>query len=290
MLTVKNLRFSYGTHAVLRRISFDAEEGQCIAVLGNNGAGKSTLVQCLNRILAPQGGTVLIDGEEVGGLKRNEVAKRMAYVAQRGSGGRFTVFDAVLLGRKPHIRLEPTREDLNLVESVIRRMGLEEYSLRYVDELSGGELQKVMLARALAQQPRVLLLDEPTSNLDLRNQYEVLAAVREVAGQKHISVILVIHDLNLAMKYCDRFLFVKDGEVYAYGGREVMNPETIGDVYGIPVAVESVRGVSVVIPLPKERGAAERCPVPEADSALPSPRCGRQWAPSDKVEKPAKGA
>lgn len=269
MIEVKDLDFSYGSHAVLRKIAFDAEEGQCIAILGNNGAGKSTLVKCLNHILTPQGGVVLIDGEDVCGMKRNEIAKRMSYVAQNNSGGRFTVFDSVLLGRKPHIKMEPTREDLQITESVIRRMGLEDFSLRYVDELSGGEMQKVMLARALAQQPRILLLDEPTSNLDLRNQYEVLAAVREFAKQENISVIIVIHDLNLALKYCDRFLFVKDKGVYAYGGREIMTSETIGSVYEMPVAVESVCGVSVVIPLP------ERQPVTPAAKLQPESACGK---------------
>jgi len=268
MIKVKNLDFSYGSHAVLREITFDAEEGQCIAILGNNGAGKSTLIKCLNHILTPQGGVVLIDGKDVCGMKRNEIAKRMSYVAQNHSGGRFTVFDSVLLGRKPHIKVEPSREDLQITESVIRRMGLEGFSLRYVDELSGGEMQKVMLARALAQQPRILLLDEPTSNLDLRNQYEVLAAVREFAKQETISVILVIHDLNLALKYCDRFLLVKDKCVYAYGGHEVMTPETIGSVYGMPVAVESVRGVSVVIPLPNRSSSQKPLPEIQAESRI----------------------
>ncbi|MCI1965015.1 MAG: ABC transporter ATP-binding protein [Oscillospiraceae bacterium] len=271
MMKVKDLNFSYGCHAVLRKIEFDAKEGQCIAILGNNGAGKSTLIQCLNHILSPQSGAVLIDGADVYRLKRNEVAKRMAYVAQKNAGGRFTVFDSVLLGRKPHIKMEPSQKDLQITESVIRRMGLEEFSLRYVDELSGGEMQKVMLARALVQQPRILLLDEPTSNLDLRNQYEVLAAVREVAEQEQISVIIVIHDLNLALKYCNRFLFVKDGGIYAYGDQKIMTPEIIGSVYGIPVAVESVRGVSVVVPLPEQQALQpDKEPLPEKKNAARS--------------------
>ncbi|MGB8454590.1 MAG: ABC transporter ATP-binding protein [Anaerocolumna sp.] len=251
MIEVKNLDFFYNSGStVLNQVTFDAAEGQCIAILGNNGAGKSTLIKCLNHILEPKGGMVYVNGEDIGKLKRNGIAKCMAYVAQHNTGGRFTVFDSVLLGRKPYIRLEPTKEDMDITESVIRRMGMEEFALRYTDELSGGEIQKVILARALAQQPHVLLLDEPTSNLDLRNQYEVLATVQEIARQENISVIIVIHDLNLACRYCDRFLFVKDSKVYAYGGKEVMTPETISLVYGMSVAVEKVRGVSVVIPLP----------------------------------------
>jgi iron complex transport system ATP-binding protein len=172
-------------------------------------------------------------------------------VAQRNAADRFTVFDSVLLGRKPYIKFEPSQEDLDITKSVIKRMGMESFALRYVDELSGGELQKVMLARALAQQPRILLLDEPTSNLDMRNQYEVLAAVREISRKERISVIIVIHDLNLALRYSDRFLLIKDSKVFAYGGREVMTPENISSVYGMPVAVETVRGMPTVIPMPE---------------------------------------
>ena len=252
MISVKNMDFSYkGNHKILSKVAFDAMEGQCIAVLGNNGAGKSTLIKCLNHILVPKNGSIYINGQDVHKFGRNEIAKHMAYVAQKNVSERFTVFDTVLLGRKPYIKLEAKKNDIDITEAVIKRMGLEPFSLRYVDELSGGEMQKVMLARALAQQPRVLLLDEPTSNLDLRNQYEVLEAVQEIAKNEKITVIIVIHDLNLAIRYCDKFLFFKDSNVYAYGGKEVMTPENISHVYGMSVAVETVRGVSMVIPMPK---------------------------------------
>lgn len=252
MISVRGLNFAYQNgRRVLEQVAFDVSQKQCVAILGNNGAGKSTLVKCLNRILEPQQGVVTVNGQETHSLRRKEIAKRMAYVAQRNQAERFTVYDTVLLGRKPYIKFEPGPEDIAITEAVIKRMGLEEYALRYVDELSGGEMQKVMLARALAQQPRVLLLDEPTSNLDLRNQYEVLAIVRAIAHEYQISVILVIHDLNLALRYCDRFLFVKDRRVYVYGGKEIMTPENISAVYGIPVAVETVRGFPMVVPIPQ---------------------------------------
>ncbi|MBU5592644.1 ABC transporter ATP-binding protein [Clostridium sp. MSJ-4] len=252
MIEVKDLDFSYNSNrTILSQIAFDAMEGQCIAILGNNGAGKSTLIKCLNHILIPQKGVIHVNGEDVHKFERNEIAKCMAYVAQRNTSDRFTVFDSVLLGRMPYIKLKPKKEDIYITESIIKRMGLENFALRYMNELSGGEIQKVMLARALAQQPKVLLLDEPTSNLDLRNQYEVLATVQEIARQENISVIIVIHDLNLALRYCDRFLFVKESRVYIYGGKEVMTPENIRCVYGIPVAVETIQGVSIVVPMPQ---------------------------------------
>lgn len=252
MIHVKELQFSYNRdQTILRDIDFYAPKGQCTAVLGNNGAGKSTLIKCLNRILEPQQGVVQVCGKNIQNLKRNDIAKCMAYVAQRNTGERFTVFDAVLLGRKPYINFEPTEEDINIVKSVIKRMKLEDFALRYIDELSGGEMQKVMLARALAQRPNVLLLDEPTSNLDLGNQYAVLAITREIARTEQISVIIVIHDLNLALRYCDKFLLIKNNRIFSCGGIEIMTPENISEIYGIPVMVQEINGATVVIPFPK---------------------------------------
>jgi len=251
-MQVQALSFAYRQdQPVLQEINFAVEKGQCTAVLGNNGAGKSTLIKCLNRILKPQKGIVYVHGKNIYQLKRKEIAKCFAYVAQHHAGARFTVFDTVLLGRKPYIKFEPAPEDFRIVETIIKQLNLEDLALRYIDELSGGELQKVMLARALAQQPQVLLLDEPTSNLDLSNQYEVLAIVREIAKKEHISVLMVLHDLNLALRYCDRFLFLKNNRIFAYGGMEVMTPQNIEEVYGVPVDVQEINGIKVVIPFPR---------------------------------------
>ena len=250
MINVKDLSFSYcKAHQILESIEFDACEGQCVAVLGNNGAGKSTMVKCLNRILTPMEGAVIVNGRDVGKLNRQSIAKEMAYVSQQNEGAQFTVYDAVLLGRKPYIKLNPTEEDHRITKSIVKRMGLESFSLRYIDELSGGELQKVMLARALAQQPKVLMLDEPTSNLDLKNQYEVMSIIRDIAKEVSICVIIVIHDLNLAMRYCDRFMFIKNSHVYSLGGSETVNCEAIRDVYGMDVTIETIKGYPTVVPL-----------------------------------------
>lgn len=252
-MRIQELSFSYGKNrSILNRVAFDIEEGEYIAVLGNNGAGKSTLIKCLIRILKPQEGIIEVDGKDMRPLRQIEIAKKMAYVSQKNEIGKLTVFDSVLLGRKPHIAFNPGKEDLFITKSVIERMALEHLSLRYTDELSGGEFQKVMLARALAQQPRVLLLDEPTSSLDLKNQYEVLQTIRQIADEKRIRVIMVIHDLNLALRYCDRFLFIKDREIYNYGGMEIITEETLSSVYGLPIAVETVNGVPLVIPIPNK--------------------------------------
>lgn len=250
MIKIDSLKFSYKNNAkILDDIKFDVEHGECIAVLGNNGAGKSTMLKCLNRIISPQHGSVYVEGEDVLQLKQGDIAKKIAYVAQKNEANKFTVFDAILLGRKPYIKVSETKEDIKIVEDIIKRMGLENFSLRYLDELSGGELQKVMLARALAQQPKVLLLDEPTSNLDLKNQLEVLKTVNEIAHENNISVIIVIHDLNLALRYCDKFIFLKDRKIYNYGGIEIMSPKNIEEVYKVPVEVKTYNNKSIVIPL-----------------------------------------
>ncbi|QSX08794.1 ABC transporter ATP-binding protein [Alkalibacter rhizosphaerae] len=251
MIFVDRLDFGYNKRQpVLEDISFRGEPGTCTAILGNNGAGKSTLIKCLNRILEPQDGTVHVAGKDVSSFSRNDIARSMAYVAQKNTAERVTVFDAVLLGRKPYITIEPSKNDHKMVKEVLDRLGLTSYQLRYVDELSGGEVQKVMLARALVQEPDVLLLDEPTSSLDLSNQYEVLELVRKIAREEKISVIIVIHDLNLALRYCDRFLFVKNQKILAYGDRKVVTSEILKTVYRMDVAVEQVRGVPVIIPNP----------------------------------------
>lgn len=249
MLVVDKVEFSYSSRPVLRDIRFEVNRGELFSIMGNNGAGKSTLLKCLNKILKPQTGTILIEKEDLSMLNRREVARRLGYVAQRYESGRFTVFDAVLLGRKPHIKWGATPRDLKIVQDVLQVLGMEELSLRYLDELSGGELQKVVIARALAQEPRVLLLDEPTSNLDLRNQFEVLKIVKKAAKERNIAVVVVMHDLNLAMRFADKFLLLKNGTIFACGGMEIMTPENIASVYGVQVAVERLAGIPVVVPL-----------------------------------------
>jgi len=206
ILSVDGIEFSYNGRPVLRDIKFSVNRGEVLSILGNNGAGKTTLLRCINRILKPKRGTVLIDGNDLFSLSSREIARRVGYAAQRHEGGRITVFDAVLLGRKPHIGWEASEKDLEIVREVLASLSLEDLSLRYLDELSGGELQRVIIARALAQEPRVLLLDEPTSSLDLKNQYEVMKIVKDAAEERRIAVVLVMHDLNLALRFADRFL------------------------------------------------------------------------------------
>lgn len=249
MLRAQGIRFGYGRQPVLMGIDLNVESGELCSILGNNGAGKSTLLKCLVGILHQQGGAVLVDGDDAADLKRMEMARRMAYVAQRGDGAaRLTVFDTVLMGRRPHITWGVTKRDLSVVQETMEAMGLGGFALRYIDELSGGEFQKVVIARALAQEPRVLLLDEPTSNLDLRNQLEVMRTVKRAVEERGIAAVMAIHDINLALRFSDRFILLEGGNVLACGGHEVIRPENIERTYGVRVSMERVDGYNMIVP------------------------------------------
>lgn len=252
MVNVKDISFSYGKsgRTVLDHVGFDLENGQCLAILGNNGAGKSTLLKCIDRILKPRTGSVLVDGKNVFAMSGQEMAQNIAYVPQSTGSINMTVFDAVLLGRKPYIKWDATEKDRQIVRDILAKMHLEDFALRNMAELSGGEAQKAMLARALAQEPRLLLLDEPTSSLDPRSQHTVMQSVRAIAREHNICVITVLHDLNLAIRYCDRFLFLKGSQVYACGGPEIMTPDHIEAVYDMHVHIVDSMGIPVIVPFP----------------------------------------
>lgn len=249
-MTVEHLCFSYPCgRKILEDISFAADAGECLAVLGNNGAGKSTLLKCFSHILRPQSGRVLVDGRDILSLSLGELAREAALMTQSAPSTRLTVYDTLLLGRKPYMKWGVSQHDRAVVADILRQLELEPFAMRYLDQLSGGEQQKVMLARAIAQEPKLLLLDEPTSSLDLRNQYESMELIRHCAHDHHIAVLVVIHDLNLALRFCDRFLFLQGGTIFASGGAEAVTPENIRAVYGMEASVEQFREVPVVIPL-----------------------------------------
>ena len=248
ILSVNGLSFSYPAREVLHNISFGLEEKECLAILGTNGTGKSTLLKCLTRILKRQKGTVVVDGKDYNSLTNIDIAKNIGYVAQHHHMLRQTVFDAVLMGRKPYIKWDATKLDSAIVNETIEALGMSELAMRFTDELSGGEMQKVVIARAIAQQPKVLLMDEPTSNLDMKNQFDTIRVIREIIQKQHISVIVTMHDINLALRFADKFLLIKKGEIYAAGGPEIINRQNISDVYGIEASVHLIEGHSVVIP------------------------------------------
>ncbi|WP_296561705.1 ABC transporter ATP-binding protein [uncultured Acetobacterium sp.] len=248
-LQVEGLAFDYPCQNVLKGISFSMKRGQCLAILGTNGAGKSTLLKCINKILKPQGGNVLIDQENIKGFKQIELAQKVAYVSQSNQSTTTTVFDSILIGRKPYIKWDVGKKDLNIVNETIKMLNLEKFALKNVDELSGGEYQKVLIGRALAQETDVLMLDEPTSSLDLKNQLEVLQLIKEIASLKNITAVVTIHDLNLALRFADQYILLKNGAIYAAGGQEVITEANIKQVYGVDVSVEQLNNRAVVVPI-----------------------------------------
>lgn len=248
-LTVANIEFSYNSHPVLSDVNFSLDRGQIMCVLGVNGAGKSTLLKCLNRILKPRRGSVSVDGKNLLLMSQNSVARRIGYVPQRHPETRLMVFEAVLMGRKPHIRWALGGDDYALVENIITQIGIAHLAMRSVSDLSGGEIQKVIIARALAQSPAVLLLDEPTSNLDLKNQLEVMGLIRRIVETQGLSAVVAIHDLNIAVRFADRFLFLKEQRIHAISTRKGITSEMIHQVYGVEVVLKEFEGQTIVVPV-----------------------------------------
>ena len=245
-IKIDRLSFKYDKE-ILKNISVDIEAGAFVSLLGINGAGKSTLLKNLNQILSPYKGTIYIRGENLKHMKRSQLAKKMAYVSQQNEAPQNTVFDSILIGRVPYIKGKATKEDYAMVQEIIGRLNLNDYAMREATSLSGGEFQKVVLARALAQEPEILLLDEPTSNLDIRNQVEVMKLMKQYCKDKQISVIVSIHDMNLSLQFSDKYLMLKDGEIFKYGAKEIITKENIRTVYGLDVDILKYKNRKIVI-------------------------------------------
>ena len=246
VIEVRNLTYSYGGIEVLRGINLKIEKGEFVAILGPNGAGKSTLLKCLSGIL--RCGGVYLSGRPIGEYPRNELAKLVAYVPQRVEPGFMIVFDTVLLGRRPYMGLRPSKRDLEVVKNALERLDMGHLALRSTRELSGGELQKVGIARALAQEPEIFMLDEPTNNLDIGSQLMIMRLARGLSSEGK-TVITVMHDINLAVRFAERFVFISRGRIVADGGREILRPQLFREVYGTDVEIGEVRGIPVVVPI-----------------------------------------
>jgi iron complex transport system ATP-binding protein len=252
ILEVAGLTFRYNSHPVLDGIDFSVAPGEILAVLGPNGVGKTTLLKCINAIHRPSAGAVYVDGKAVLKLQPVKVARKVGYVAQRNEPSRVTAFDAVLMGRRPHVRWRVCRDDLETVNAALRQVGLIDLSMRYVDRMSGGELQKVAIARALVQEPRLMLLDEPTSSLDLKNQVEILGLIRRVVREHGIAAVMTMHDLNTAFRYSDKCLFLRDGKIFFAGLPQEVDADIIEAVYGLPVDIYRQAGRLLVAPKREE--------------------------------------
>ena len=220
---------------VLKGIDFMFDKSEFICIMGPNGVGKSTLIHCMNKILKPTGGTVLIDGKDISTIKLKELAKNMGYVPNTSEDTfPLTVVDTVMIGLQNDYKFGTPSDDLRKVYDVLRLMGIEDLALRNFDELSAGQHQKVMLARGLVREPSIVLLDEPTSNLDIRHQIEVTKTLSRLPKNKGITIVMISHDINITAKYADRIIMIHEGKIFAVGTpSEVLTKENLRIVYGV---------------------------------------------------------
>jgi len=239
-LKIKNISFSYDSIEALKRVSFETEEGRILGIVGPNGSGKTTLLKCINKVLKPEEGVVFLDDINLAILNQKEIAQKIGVVPQLSFRLPFTVFDTVLMGRFPYIKRlsREKKEDFDIVDECLNLCGISHLAERLITEISGGEYQKVIIARALAQRPEVFLLDEPTLHLDINHQIELLELLKFLAQKKNLIVIMVSHDLNLSARYSDKILILKEGKIYQAGlPEEVITHQCIKEVYGIETEI-----------------------------------------------------
>lgn len=250
MLSVKDLSFEYNKgELVLHNLSFSVGKGGILALLGPNGAGKTTLLRSINSILKPRKGVVMVEDADVLKMSTVEIARKIGYVSQNNKAGNMSVFDAILLGRKPHIGIKSNQNDYDIVSDAIHQLGLGHLAMRNINHLSGGELQKVCIARAFVQEPRIFLLDEPTSNLDLKNQMDILKTIRSIVTDHSLAAVMTMHNLDMAFRVADHLLLINKGHVVTYGPPEAITAEILSDVYGVKVELVNHNGHIVVITL-----------------------------------------
>ena len=248
MLKVEKLEFSYNKNVpVLCGADLELPQGQVGILLGKNGCGKTTLFKNILGIEKPSGGNIFFGGENLQKMNRRERARRIAYVPQHIHFGDLTVFDSVLMGRVSYFGMQAGREDYTAVEKILEDMGLTAFAARSAEELSGGEKQKIAIARAMAQEPKLMVFDEPTGNLDLANEMLIMQEAKKLAREKNISILSSLHDLNQALYFGDRFFMMKDGVVKYAGGREVITPETVKDIFDVDVQIKEIDGQTVVL-------------------------------------------
>ncbi|MCP3926713.1 MAG: ABC transporter ATP-binding protein [Desulfobacterales bacterium] len=255
ILKVSDINFKYKSIKILENINFNIEKGKITMILGPNGVGKTTLLKCLNKVLKPDDGEVYIDKKPVSRMNIKEVALYMSYVAQKNDPVKITVFDAVLMGRLPHHKYRTAKNDHKKVNSIMEKLNLSCMGLKNLDELSGGELQQVAIARALTQETEILLMDEPTSSLDLSNQSNILNIIRRIALEHDIAVIMTMHDLNAALRYGDKYICLKDKTIFRAGDIENISSDIIEQVYGLPVDIVKHKGFPLVVPMDTEKAA-----------------------------------
>ncbi len=242
MLEIRNLNFTYGKNPVLREINFSVAAGEFISIIGPNGAGKSTLIKMMDGILKAEQSDILLEGKPISDFSRKELAQRIAYLPQDSKFAfSYTVREVVMMGRFPYLRgvLTYTAEDLQIVREMMTLMEIEQFAERRFNELSGGEKQRVLIASALAQQPRIILLDEPTNALDLHHQIAIYHILKKLQKEQNLTIIVVTHDINLAAQYCERITLMGKGMIIRDDEpKKVLQFNLLQDTFGVKVYID----------------------------------------------------
>lgn len=248
MLKISNLSFAYKkNNNVLNDINLSLKNKSIGVVLGKNGSGKSTLFKNILGILKPNNGDIKLNDLDMINIKKDLRAKKISYVPQDITFGSLSVFDSVLLGRITYFNYIVKDEDIKIVNDIIHEMKLDKIALKNVNELSGGERQKVAIARALVQEPKLIIFDEPTGNLDIYNEKLILDEAKKIVKNKNVSILISLHDLNLAYEFADEFYFIKEGKIIYQGDKEVFNEENIKETFDLNVKLINVENKKIVM-------------------------------------------
>lgn len=252
VVRIERLSFSYSGDFSIDDVSISVGRGEVVSLLGPNGSGKTTLIKCINALLVPKKGEILIAGTNVKDYSRTDLARVIGYVPQSHEPSfPFTVFDVVLMGRVAHLDIfqQPSSSDYKKAEDALHTVGLGHLREKPYTQISGGERQLALIARALAQEPQVLVLDEPTAHLDFKNQILTLQIIRRLSHEKKIAVILSLHDPNHALLFTDKTALVCQGKIISFGpSSEVINRESISQIYGIDVDIVPHGGYGFIMP------------------------------------------